>query len=113
MSDTEFKRLFQPASSTGCFSQRDKTVGINDRAVDDNNDCDVLAVAVFLFLRLVPVHLTLTIRFPYRAVRCCNDAAMAVPAMEVSSDKGLLQPLPNLVLAMLIYPMMRVQLFLL
>ena len=53
MSDTELKRLLQPASSTGCFRQQDKTVGINDGAVDGNSDCDVMAVAVFLFSRLV------------------------------------------------------------
>jgi len=90
VSDTEFKRLFQPASSTGCFSQRDKTVGINDRAVDDNNDCDVLAVAVFLFCRSAPVHL-LTIRLPCGDVSSCKKCEMGVTVRQLH-DLRLLQP---------------------
>ena len=86
MSDTEFKRLFQPASSTGCFSQRDKTVGINDRAVDGSSDCDVMAVAVFLFLGwFMHVLLSLTIRFPHRDV------------IKFAKMGGLLQPRPTCV----------------
>ena len=78
MSDTEFKRLLQPASSTGYFSQRDKTVGINDRAVDDNSDSDVLAVAVFLFVSVGSCPPDTNNPVPPRLVRCSTYTAVAV-----------------------------------
>ena len=43
------QRLYQPASSVGCCSQRIQAVDIKDSTFDGNSDRDAMAVAVLLF----------------------------------------------------------------
>ena len=141
----EFSRLFQPASSTvcrvtkidsfssrlcqtpnssGCFNQRVQPV-VSANEIKRSASMIVLSMTIvivmfwrwrcFFLFPSVPVHLTLTIRFPQRAARCCNHAAMAVPARRFLPTCGCCSRTPTLGPGStdLSYPMMRVQLFLL
>ena len=95
--DSFSSRLCQTPNSSGCCSQRVQPA-ISANEIKRSASMIVLSMTIvivmfwrwrcFFLFPSVPVHLTLTIRFPQRAARCCNHAAMAVPTRNIIPTSG-------------------------